>query len=56
MDSIYTSDALKAVMSGLSNGAPSAAHLVMLFKADGTPEKKFPAQQLVQDMAKAGNG
>ena len=56
MDSISTLEALKAVQSGLSQAAPGAAQTVMLFNADGTPAGKYPAQQLIQDMAKAGSG
>lgn len=56
MESISTLNALKAVQTGLTQAAPSAAQTVMLFNADGTPAGKYPAQQLVQDMAKAGNG
>lgn len=56
MDSISIINALKAVLSGLNEAAPSAAQTVMIFNADGTPSAKYPAQQLIQDMAKAGNG
>lgn len=56
MDGISTLESLKSVMSELTAGAPAADHYVMLCKPDGTPEKKFPAQQLIQEMAKAGNG
>ena len=55
MDSISTLNALKAVQASLSQAAPGAQQFVMLFNADGTPAGKYPAQQLVQDMAKAGN-
>ena len=56
MDSISVINALKAVQSGLNEAAPGAAQTVMIFNADGTPAGKYPAQQLIQDMAKAGNG
>ena len=56
MDTISTLNALKAVQAALTNAAPSATQYVMLFNNDGTPAGKFPAQQLVRDMAKAGNG
>ena len=56
MDSISTSNALKAVLASLSSGAPGADQLVMIFNPDGTPNKKYPAQKLIQDMATAGNG
>ena len=47
---------LKAVLASLSSAAPSATQKVMLFNADGTPAGQWPAQQLMQDMAKAGVG
>jgi hypothetical protein len=56
MDGISTSNALKAVISGLTQGAPSADQIVMICNPDGTPNKQYPAQQLIQDMATAGNG
>ena len=56
MNTISTLNAIKAVLAGLTEGAPSDAQLVMLFGADGTPNGKYPAQKLIQDMAKAGNG
>ena len=49
-------NALKAVRSGLTQAAPGATQEVMLYNPDGTPSGKYPAQQLVQDMAKSGNG
>ena len=56
MESISMINALKAVQSGLTQAAPSATQEVMLYNPDGTPSGKYPAQQLVQDMAKSGNG
>lgn len=56
MDSISTLNAIKAVMAGLPTGAPAADQIVLICNPDGTPVKKYPAQQLIQDMAKAGNG
>ena len=56
MDTVSTLNALKAVQAALSNAAPAATQYVMLFNEDGTPARRFPAQQLVRDMAKAGNG
>lgn len=56
MDSISTLNALKAVQAALSQAAPGANQYVMLFNADGTPANKYPARQLIQDMATAGNG
>lgn len=56
MDGISTLNSLKAVQSGLTLGAPTANQRVMLFNQDGTPAGQYPAQQLMQDMAKAGNG
>ena len=54
MESISTLNAIKAVQAGLNSAAPNANQTVMLFNADGTPAGKYPAQQLIQDMAKAG--
>ena len=56
MDTITTLNSLKAVQSALNSAAPGAAQTVMLFNPDGTPAGKYPAQQLVQDLTKAGNG
>ena len=56
MDTISTANVLKAVQAGLPNAAPGATQTVMIFNPDGTPAGKYPAQQLVRDMAKAGNG
>lgn len=56
MDGITIANALKATQAGLTSAVPTAAQTVMLFNADGTPAGKYPAQQLVQDMAKAGLG
>ena len=56
MDSISTLNALKAVQAGLSQGAPGATQYVMLFNSDGTPAGKYPARQLIQDMATGGLG
>ena len=56
MDGISTINSLKAVQSGLTLGAPTADQRVMLFNADGTPARQCKAQELLQDMAKAGNG
>lgn len=47
---------LKAVLAALPSAAPSATQKVMLFNNDGTPAGQWPAQQLMQDMAKAGVG
>ena len=41
MDTLSTSNAIKAVIAALNTG---------------TPNKKYPAQKLIQDMATAGNG
>lgn len=54
METISGINMLKAVQSGLTQGAPTDAQTVMLFGADGTPVGKFPARQLIQDMAQAG--
>lgn len=54
METLTTQQALKAVQAELAQNAPTAAQTVMLFGADGTPNGKYPAQQLLQDMAKAG--
>lgn len=56
MDTLSTLNAIKAVQAGLNSAAPNANQTVMLFNADGTPAGKYPAQQLIQEMAKAGNG
>lgn len=56
MDTISTANVLKAVQAGLPSSAPAANQTVMIFGPDGTPAGKYPAQQLVRDMAKAGNG
>lgn len=56
MDSISTINAIKAVQAALSQAAPGANQFVMLFNADGTPAGKYPARQLIQDAATAGNG
>ncbi len=56
MDGISALNSLKEVQSSLILGAPSADQRVMIFNADGTPAKQYPAQQLIQDLAKAGSG
>ncbi len=56
MDSISTSNAIKAVQASLSSGAPTADQTVMIHNTDGTPAKKWPAQKLIQDLATAGSG
>ena len=56
MDGISTINSLKAVQSGLPLVAPTADQRVMLYNPDGTPAGQYQAQQLLQDMAKAGNG
>ena len=56
MDTLSTLNAIKAVQAGLNSAAPNANQTVMLFNADGTPAGKYPAQQLIQDMGKAGSG
>ena len=56
MEGISTINSLKAVISGLTQGAPSADQVVMICNPDGTPNKQYPAQQLIQDMATAGSG
>ena len=56
MNSISTLNAIKAVQAGLPQAAPTAAQTVMLYNADGTPAGKYPARQLIQDMATGGMG
>ncbi len=56
MDGISTINSIKAVVSGLTQGAPTADQVVMICNPDGTPNKQYPAQQLIQDMATAGSG
>ena len=56
MDGISTIESLKDVQSALTLGAPSAGQTVMIFNPDGTPSRKCDAQELIQDMAKTGNG
>lgn len=56
MDGISTINSIKSVVSGLAQGAPSADQVVMICNPDGTPNKQYPAQQLIQDMATAGSG
>ena len=56
MDSISTINALKAVIAGLPTGAPAADQYAIICNSDGTPAKKYPARQLIQDAATAGNG
>lgn len=56
MNDISQVNSLKAVMAALTSAAPGAAQTVMLFNADGTPAGKYPARQLLQDMANAGCG
>ena len=56
MDTVSTSNALKAVQAALGSNAPSATQYVMLFNSDGTPAGKYPARKLMQDMANGGLG
>jgi len=56
METISTSNAIKAVVAALNQTAPAANQLVLLLAPDGTPIGKFPAQQLIQNLATAGNG
>ncbi len=56
MEIVSQENSLKSVQSGLPSAAPSATQTVMLYNADGTPAGQYPAQQLLQDNAKAGNG
>ncbi len=56
METISTSNAIKAVVAALNQTAPAANQFVMIFSADGTPIGKYPARQLIQDMATAGTG
>ena len=56
MDGISTLESLQEVQSSLPLAAPSADQRVMLYNPDGTPAGQYQAQQLLQDMAKIGNG
>ena len=56
MEGISTATSIKALVSGLTQGAPTADQIVMICDPDGTPVKQYPAQQLIQDMACSGNG
>lgn len=56
METITGLNMLKAVQSGLTQAAPTAAQMVMLYNPDGTPAGKYLARQLMQDMANAGSG
>ena len=56
MEGISTATSIKALVSGLTQGAPTADQIVMICNPDGTPVKQYPAQQLIQDMACSGNG
>lgn len=54
MNEIEFIDALKNAQAALPTAAPGAAQTVMLYNANGTPAGKYPARQLIQDMATAG--
>ena len=56
METISTSNAIKAVVAALNENAPAANQLVLLLAPDGTPIGKFPAQKLIQNLATAGCG
>ena len=56
METLSGLNMLKAVQSGLTQAAPTAAQTVMLYNPDGTPAGKYLARQLMQDMANAGSG
>jgi len=56
METISTTNAIKAVVAALNQAAPGANQVVMICNPDGTPIGKYPARQLLQDMANAGTG
>ena len=56
METITIQNALKDVIAGLPQGAPATDQLIMICSANGLPSKKWPAQQLIQNLATAGCG